>query len=290
MKKVIVSLQGGLGNQMHQYAYGLLLSRMLNYELFFDVHFLHIDSRNLNITQRSFKLNHFVDNLSFHESILSRYFVQKFLKKFRIFRHFLQYLFRIEVIVKHEPLLNLRSGNFKIYYLCGIMGQYIDYFGHEEVLRIRIKPYEFKVSDEMRALNVLNVASVHIRRTDYLRKDSIHCVLDLEYYMSAIIYLRDFLGVEKFYFFSDDKDFVIENFSLDDDMFILVENEGKDADFFDFVFMMNCRFHVVANSTYSWWAAFLGNHCHGNVIAPKKNLKTEMLNVNLAYPEDWVLI
>lgn len=111
--------------------------------------------------------------------------------------------------------------------------------------------------------------SLHIRRTDYVRSVNNVC-LKQDFYKIALDNMRDQVGEFKLYIFTDDKEFVRENFKLHE--YQLVENV---TDLEEFVLMQQCKHHIIANSTFSWWAAYLSENKGGVVYAPVVDMWTE---------------
>jgi hypothetical protein len=104
-----------------------------------------------------------------------------------------------------------------------------------------------------------NVTSVHIRRGDYIRLDQYHRVLGIEYYKKAI----ETIGTGDFLFFSDDMSWVKENF-IGNNFYYSHYND----DLLDLSLMSICDNHIIANSSFSWWGAYLNKNENKKVIAP----------------------
>jgi hypothetical protein len=125
------------------------------------------------------------------------------------------------------------------------------------------------------------VISLHVRRGDYLAQQQNHPVCDKEYYQEA---MNVFDKESCFLIFSDDVPWCMENFS--GEQFRIFQNN----DTYSLCMMSLCDGHIIANSSYSWWGAWLGNV--ENVVAPKKwfgdSLKHK--NVEDTYCEGWVVI
>ena len=125
-------------------------------------------------------------------------------------------------------------------------------------------------------------ASLHIRRGDYVNKQDKHPILGMEYYNLAMKYLEK---CQKFYIFSDDIEWCMQHFHGDKYVFI------KDEDYIELWLMSLCEHNIIANSSFSWWGAWLNQNKNKKVIAPKnwfgprKNLNTADL-----YCKDWLLI
>jgi len=110
--------------------------------------------------------------------------------------------------------------------------------------------------------------SVHIRRGDYLvpgNREVFH-VCDLEYYREAMHWMRTHLVRPRFFVFSDDISWAMENLKAQDVVFAS-STAAKATNVSDFVLMANCRHHVICNSSFSWWAAFSGPN--GLVVLPE---------------------
>ena len=107
--------------------------------------------------------------------------------------------------------------------------------------------------------SVGDAISLHIRRTDYLKNPN-HTELDIEYYISALEMFEPNIPV---IIFSDDIDWCKEQKIFDSDRFMI--SESKDQ-YVDLCLMSLCKYHIIANSSFSWWGAWLSNS--NKVIAP----------------------
>ena len=122
---------------------------------------------------------------------------------------------------------------------------------------------------------------LHIRRGDYLTNPN-HCALDLSYYEQA---LKRFPDDATVIVFSDDSEWCHKQSLFDDDRFMISEN---DDGYVDQCLMSMCSDFIIANSSFSWWAAWLGNR--GKVIAPKKWFPTDDKDTSDVYCEGWEVI
>lgn len=104
------------------------------------------------------------------------------------------------------------------------------------------------------------LTSVHIRRGDYIKNSDYHNLLGLEYYHSAI----NHIGYGKFIFFSDDINWVKKNFESENYIFSDSDNEIEDI-----YLMSKCNNNIIANSSFSWWGAFMNKNENKIVISPK---------------------
>ena len=129
-------------------------------------------------------------------------------------------------------------------------------------------------------LGVDEVVGLHIRRQDYLTNPN-HCALDMSYYKKA---LKQFEYDVPVIVFSDDPAWCHEQDLFQDDRFMISENESG---YIDQCLMSMCSDFIIANSSFSWWAAWLGNR--GKVVAPKKWFPDDK-NTNDLYCETWEVI
>jgi hypothetical protein len=288
-KRVVVRLTGGLGNQLHQYAYGFLLANKIKAQLLIDKEFLVKYSKNLNITLRDMEINKFDLDFEYYRSILSNHQILRLVKKIQLISDFLE-LIKIKVITRYQRLDSLILGNNNLIYLDGIIGEYLDYKSNLELIKrsIQVAPC---FSNLMKIVNNeiigSNTVSIHVRRSDYLKEGSIHHVLDLSYYHKAMEYFELKTKDPIFYVFSDDREFVKESFRGKN--IKMINYIGEHSDFFDFLAIKKCRYHILANSTFSWWAAFLESSENRITIAPSVFLKNKKLDLKSTYPEDWII-
>lgn len=138
-----------------------------------------------------------------------------------------------------------------------------------------------------------NSVSVHIRRTDLTDPfvTKLKGVLTADYYEKAIAYLQEQYNDLSVYFFSDDMDWVKENFDLNKAKITYIDKTITSTGIEDFYLMTQCRNNIIANSTFSWWAAYLNSNPNKIVIAPKKwysdNAHYDYKDV---YPNEWIKI
>jgi len=135
-----------------------------------------------------------------------------------------------------------------------------------------------------------NSVSVHVRRGDYLNNAYFKGICDFDYYERAIRYMVDKVKTEVFFVFSNDVGWCEENLNkvFGNSQVVYVDwNKGKDS-FIDMQLMSCCKHNIIANSSFSWWGAWLNKNEKKVVVAPQK-----WMNVNLAADpicKDWVRI
>ena len=127
-----------------------------------------------------------------------------------------------------------------------------------------------------------NTCSIHIRHGDYIGIQDHHPLCSLEYYNNAMSKMP---SDTKFLIFSDDINWCKENFT--GDQFIFTDN---DADYEDLYLMSICKNNIIANSSFSWWGAWLNKNPDKIVIAPKTWFGSSKSNLNLKdfIPETWI--
>lgn len=109
--------------------------------------------------------------------------------------------------------------------------------------------------------------SIHIRRGDYLQSPLY--TLGEKYIQSALEIINHKVDTPKYFIFTDDADYVSKHFSFIENMTIISENKGKKS-FRDMQLMSLCKHNIIANSTFSFWGAYLNQNEDKIVIAPKK--------------------
>lgn len=116
-----------------------------------------------------------------------------------------------------------------------------------------------------------NAVSIHVRRGDYLEPKywkTTGCVCQLPYYLNAIAEMNKRISQPSYYVFSDDIAWVKENLPLPKAFFI-DWNKGTES-WQDMMLMSRCRHHIICNSTFSWWGAWLNPRENKTVIMPER--------------------
>ena len=130
---------------------------------------------------------------------------------------------------------------------------------------------------------------VHIRRGDYVANpiaNQFHGVCSLEYYLAAIAKLKEEIGAPRFFVFSDDIGWARQNLRLPDPT-TFVDHNGEAHDYEDLRLMSLCKHHIIANSSFSWWGAWLSNNPDKIVIAPERWFRDPSMDPRDLVPEGW---
>lgn len=285
LKTCTVKLKGGLGNQMFQYAFIRALSLMHNCEAFIDKSFYETDINKLKkgVTRHSFQLDNF--NLTIGEITKEDY--KKYLFNIPLFNQV--YEKRNAAGVFDKNLIKQRNGN----------KMYIGYFQTEKYFKDYrneiLKDFELRVEmneqnkEMLQDIKSTNSVSLHVRRGDYVNLQTIHGLCTLEYYQNAIDYIASKLKEPHFYLFSDDIPWVKENLKIDYPCNAVDINSG-DNGFFDLELMKNCKHNIIANSSFSWWGAWLNDNPNKIVISPQKWFASSKLHTDDTICKDWIKI
>lgn len=156
------------------------------------------------------------------------------------------------------------------------------FINHENEIRNLFSPTE-KIKKYLKNKygDVSDYTSLHVRRGDYLGLQTHHPLCTISYYNESMAIAKG-----KILIFSDDLDWCKKTFQ--DPKFIFVKNN---SDCQDLYLMSMCKNNIIANSSFSWWGAWLNNNKNKKVIAPK-NWFGESINHNTQdlYPESWIKI
>ena len=198
----------------------------------------------------------------------------------------------------HAPVVNERFFHFdeELFRLCpdhvNLQGyfQTEKYFKHiEDELR---KDFTFnsEILEPCKEMveSVDNPIALHVRRTDYVRNQANHNLLSLEYYQAA---LEQFNSDRNVIVFSDEPAWCMEQEIFSDDRFIISENDDNRI---DLCLMSLCNDFIIANSSFSWWGAWLSSNKNKKVIAPAqwfgKTGYTKDHDTKDLIPDDWIKI
>jgi hypothetical protein len=133
--------------------------------------------------------------------------------------------------------------------------------------------------------------SLHVRRGDYVANPSSlahHGLCSLDYYRRAIDYITARVANSIFYIFSDDIPWVRENLHIDHPCHYVDHNKG-DESYNDMRLMSLCKHHIIANSSFSWWGAWLNARADKIVVAPQRWVLSDF-DASDIVPSSWVKI
>ncbi len=294
---IITQLNGGLGNQMFQYALGRVLSLKHNIDLYFDIS--SFDYQPHTDTKRSYELEVF----GITGNITNQKLLNKFGKpnKYKVLanRYFNIHLnpyppnyIRESGHQFQSEILNLPDNT----YLSGYW-QSEKYFSSiartiKHDLAGRAKPISSKNKKLTKEIKSINSISLHVRRTDYITNkhtNSYHGLCSLSYYNQAMKMVESHIKSPVYYIFSDDPDWAKENISSKHKIVYISNNHGSDSHE-DLRLMSHCKHNIIANSSFSWWGAWLNQNDDKIVIAPKNWVTDVRERRSDLIPSDWIRI
>jgi hypothetical protein len=132
-----------------------------------------------------------------------------------------------------------------------------------------------------------NAVSVHIRRGDYLSSHwgkRLFVIKDISYYKRAIEYIRQNVNDPHYFFFSDDMQWIKENFQMPNCTYV-DHNKGKKS-YIDMYLMSLCKHNIIANSSFSWWGAWLNKNGNKIVVMPEKWMNDN--SCTGIFPDEWI--
>lgn len=290
---IIVRIMGGLGNQMFQYAAGRRLAAIRNTALKLDIsdfedYHLHDYGLSAFTINESFATPEEVEILKEPETGSFRKKLKKFLRcpsKIGI-THIRekQYHFDPEILTMPDSV-----------YLDGYW-QSEKYFS--DIADIIRKEFTVKLPQTGRnmtlaqQINSCESVSLHVRRGDYVTDEktkTIHGTCDLAYYARCIESLGQKVHQPCFFIFSDDPDWAEQNLKIPHPA-TFIDHNGPKKNYEDLRLMSQCRHHIIANSSFSWWGAWLGRHPHTRVYAPDRWFSAPSFNTKDLLPETWTRI
>lgn len=289
---IIVNCIGGLGNQMFQYAFGFALSKKLKKEFKLDIlgfegyklRRYELDCFDLNV---SFASKKEIQNIKYEKTCVSYKLVRKILKKPRK----LSAHYYLEKKNAFDEQINFISDDiyFEGYWQSE---KYFAVFRKELLEQFRLKkPLNKQTNKLKKEIEATVSVSLHIRRGDYVTNqhtNSVHGTCSLHYYKKAIETILIKYPQAKFYIFSDDIDWSKLNLGFIKARIFIENNNISDCE--EMYLMSQCKHNIVANSSFSWWGAWLNQNIDKIVIAPKKWFKDESINTADLIPESWVRI
>jgi len=289
---IIIQLYGGLGNQMFQYAAGRSLAYSLNTEL------------KLDITQyREDKLrNYALSVFSMTKNVASATDLGRVRRPLAWnIKHPIKAL--RTVIPQNVPIRFVKERHFyfdrEIFALSDNV--YLDGHWQSEKYFKNIEAIireDFTLSDEPDYLNKqmadkirnCEAVSLHVRRGDYISNPvttAYHGFCSEEYYHRAISKLESSVKDPHFFVFSDDPVWAKENLKSGYPT-TMIDFNGSEKDYEDLRLMSLCKHHIIANSSFSWWGAWLSNNPQKIVIAPKQWFNYSDIDTKDLIPESWI--
>jgi hypothetical protein len=282
---IIVRLRGGLGNQLFEYACGRALALRNGAPLKLDL----TNYRDRSYAERrSYLLDRFQITASeagvlelklAHGGRIAR--AATALAPSRRFRTF------SEGTLRFQPEVAAARGNVYLlgYWQCErYFADCADTVRSEFALRGEPQGESLRL---LREIEDCESVSVHVRRGDFLTEPGFHAC-GLEYYQSAAESIATAVRAPHYYVFSDDPAWTKEHFTLQPAVFVSHNGAGRPEE--DLRLMRRCKHHIIANSTFSWWGAWLCEHPRKIVIAPRRWFADPERDSSDIVPASWTCL
>ncbi|MFH0894552.1 MAG: alpha-1,2-fucosyltransferase [Bacteroidota bacterium] len=298
---IIVRLQGGMGNQMFQYAAGRALSIRTNTKLKIDLSYLKDGKLGENVDYRKYGLG----NFCIEEKFIDKKDLDQFVRKSLLFKKLkiswlnrqLSYRLPISKIYSqkghgYNPDFLKLSPNT---YLVGYWQNPEFFAGVEDKVKQDFVFKKLPVQSNTEMLDKItgcNSVSVHVRRGDF-KNLPVLGTIGPEFYLKAISYILEQISNPVLYFFSDDMNWVRVNFneySKKCRINYVDLNNSPGSEIEDLRLMSNCKHNILGNSTFGWWGAWLNGNPEKKVVAPERLFADPSINRQLQgmIPDNWI--
>lgn len=286
---VVVYIAAGLANKMFQYAFACGLKH---------------NGLDVYLDQSSFKPEWDFEDISLQEVFTNLLIEETPVKKFKLAykfdlmsriykklsRYFLDGRYIFEKPFYYDPKIHRKATNDCIY--CGLWQSELYFQNCLNEVRQSFTFHPFEDEKNKICKNKMeneNSVAIHIRKgQDYQIRDIWEGTCSIEYYQNAIKHIRENVKNPVFYVFTDNPDWVCEN--INNLEYILVDwNETSGKNSYRDMQLMSCAKHnIIANSTYSWWGAWLNANSRKIVIAPKKWFNPKIQEAPYIVPQGWI--
>ena len=293
-KSVITRIGGGLGNQMFNFAVGEAIAVRTGRRHLIDLAEFHV------VRSRRYGLDSFVGphavarpTVLVRALLLAARIVQRFSHccETAILRAFgIRHIYASNAFAFEEEFAIALGSTARTLYVTGCYGL-LPFLPSREELR-RMFAFAAPANERNAAYlaqikTVGDAVSLHIRRSDYLWASNGCPALDESWYRAAIAEMSRCIASPRWFVFSDDVEWCRKTFADLPDATFVEGNDETPAE--DLRLMSACRHHVIANSTFSWWGAYLGAD-GGTTICPAQWFKGLPTRPGVMVPEDWILV
>lgn len=272
---IIANIVGGLGNQMFQYAAGLALANAKKTDLTLDLSdFESYQLHNGFELSRVFNISASSATPAQAQNVLG----WRNIKIVRRLLHFPSLAALRGTVYVLEPTFEFWPGFFDLssnVHLCGYWQSELYFINIAAKIRQEFA-FKTEITDQNKfyaeKIQNCNAVSLHIRRGDYAtnaQTNSIHGLLPIEYYINALKIIKCHVDAPNYFVFSDDIEWASQNLQLGNNAVYVGHNYGEFS-YNDMRLMAMCKHHIVANSSFSWWGAWLNTNPEKIVIAPKR--------------------
>lgn len=278
---IVIKLLGGLGNQLFQYALGRSKSEQNSDVLLLDLRDYAVNKER-NYELESYPIKAVVCNNDLIQSIYEdNSLLKKVLRinKWKIYSEGKPYF---------DPRLASLKGNM---YLSGYWNSYKYFTDKRKILLKELVPKNSKQINEkvkILSLNKNDSVSIHVRRGDYVSNpvaNAKHGLLSEKYYKDAFECLSSKYKKLNYFIFSDDSSWARNHLTFIPNQTIIPTSTAVEE-----LYMQNlCTHHIIANSTFSWWGAWLSDK-EGTTICPQLWSNDRRVKLEDLYPPNWIKI
>jgi hypothetical protein len=261
ISSVIVRVRGGLGNQLFIYAFARSLALNLKCSVYLET--------RTGFVRDEYKRKYLLDNFNIQLKKCPWYYSIHYplRNRLKIFTRLIfgDAIYLDEIEFKSNPELSL--GKIKRSNKTFMDGYWQDasYFTNckdilrnDLSLRIAAGPSDKTV---VAAMKLNNSVAIHLRRVQY------NTILGLDYYLQAVYQIKEQVKDPVFYIFSDDIEWCKQNFIIEGSFFFMDNNTNNEI--IDFWMMSQCKHFIIANSTYSWWGAWMADYPEKIILKPE---------------------
>jgi hypothetical protein len=295
-KSVTVALYGGLGNQLFQYATGLAMAKHYGASLVLDLSWFDSVHGLQNTTIRNFALRPFAIQAelktgefpALSEQNIFKRLVNKILRRIGLDvlqgKIFTEKKFRFDPEIFHLNCPIWLNGYWQ-------SPKYFENLGHDIHSAIgRPQNLSAESAAMLEKISAAQSICAHVRRGDYVtnqQASETHGLCNLDYYKQGIHLVSADLSNPHCFVFSDDPQWVRENFDVGIPITVVDINDADNAHQ-DLWLMAACRRFVIANSSLSWWGAWLGRNPCKKVVAPKQWFMGDARDTRDLIPDGWI--
>jgi hypothetical protein len=279
---VIAKLEGGLGNQLFQYAIAKKISCDLNCHLILDIGVVTTQHDDRQLTLFNYKIDSTSISLDHNMSLHPKTAIEKFGLK------------DVDIIIEDKSLDVLRMASLisKSTYLIGWWQSYKYIESIKDTLRDEIYPKNTNDSSFNEAKfwieSKKNTVAIHVRRGDSIYN---YGMLPKSYYFDAIKLLMGKISMPEIIYFSDDPVWV-ENELVTRYRGHIISSKWDLKVYEELALMSLCDHHIIANSTFSWWGCWLKKNENGISIRPSPWFGTfnDIVDEEKICPESWLIV
>jgi len=281
---IYLRLMGGLGNQLFQYAAGRSLADRLGVELVLDDRYVVRKSQHTGIALDAFNVRARLMNNSEQQC-----FSERKIRLARWFKKLIRPLGKVfwETQYNYDPSIDATPvGQLLIGFW---QSEEYMYDLHQLRLDLELKaPLSLAAQKVSEVIDTVESVALHVRRGDYLKDQKTiarHGVCSQSYYQSAIDLVLAEKPMAKFLVFSDDPQWVKVHLQLPPQCTYVSKASITAQE--DLVLISRCKHQIIANSTFSWWGAWLNNSCDKIVVCPTPWFDDSRIATQDLLPANW---